>query len=979
MQAAAATTANFSKQVDAAAARSATSVSRFGQVAGTVGKVTTLAVAGGLALSAKAAIDFESSFAGVRKTLDATEPQFARLADNIIALSTQIPINANELNRIAELGGQLGVGVGGIADFTETIAELGVTTTLTTETAALGLARLDNILNLNQQSFDRLGSSLVDLGNNFAATEDEILTFSLRIAPVGQTVGLTADEVLALGTAFSSVGVPAERGGTAVQRVLIEIADAAKTGGEELELFAQVAGVSVGDFVDLVETDMARAFELFVNGLGEVDAAGGNVFQILRDLDLGNNRTVQSILAVANAQGVLNDALATSEREFEANLALTEEAEKRFETTASKIELAKNQFNALRIEVGQNLLPVIGDLAIATGDFLVGIRNADPAIRNTATALLALTAGLTIANFTTKLLARSIGVQLVGAMGAATLAGFALRATLGGIVLLITGIAFSAISRFGTAQREAEIRTQGLVEALKAEREGLEGASVAAIKKSLIDEGRLDQLNRLGIGAETFAKAVAGDEEALSKVFDVFSDIRTQREALLEESGGSIIGDDAASRRDAERLEELEGLLVDVDEAQTNLGQLGTEFVQAQGLEQTNRLREEESFLLDQLGRNWELLPQSVIDATLATRTFNETVQTGALPTFEETEEVILDVSDALSVFSDSISDAFDVVNERVIGGIAPWDEYKGAVELNLQDVAESFENQVLAIGQSEALRNALVRGGAGQTILDVFDTLGLGERQFLSQQFFGDDAEASKQVSDLFFGTFAEGFEKLDVIAANSFKVALPAAVREGVTSSIAELNEAVDASELEGQAAADAWAQGFVEFVASGEAEFGSSFTEEAVRQLVDSDFLGEMFGIGKNAVSTLVAGILEQLGIEDLSIIGRSVVQGTASALQIESPSRVMMEMGFQTGQGFLVGLRNASDRFALTDLGLNLPRTTGVGSSPVANTVTHNGGSTVVNVTGSGGDDLASDIGTGLIIGGITRHVEVLGSG
>src|SRR5690606_23384269 len=129
------------------------------------------------ALSAKAAIDFESSFAGIRKTVNASEAEFGRLATGMRNLSKEIPINVNELNKIGEAAGQLGIKTENILGFTETMAKLGVTTNLSSEEAATSLARLANITQMPQTEFDRLGSTIVALGNNFATTEREIVEF----------------------------------------------------------------------------------------------------------------------------------------------------------------------------------------------------------------------------------------------------------------------------------------------------------------------------------------------------------------------------------------------------------------------------------------------------------------------------------------------------------------------------------------------------------------------------------------------------------------------------------------------------------------------------------------------------------------------------------------------------------------------------------------------------------------------------------
>ena len=175
------------------------------------------------ATAMKLASDFESSFAGIRKTVDATEDQFAALSQGMRDMAKEIPVNVNELNRIGEAAGQLGIKTENILGFTRVMADLGVTTNLAADEAATALARIANITGTSQGDFDRMGSTIVALGNSFATTEREIVDFATRIAAVGDLAGFTEAEIFGIGAAMSSVGVQSEMGGTAVQKVMLEI------------------------------------------------------------------------------------------------------------------------------------------------------------------------------------------------------------------------------------------------------------------------------------------------------------------------------------------------------------------------------------------------------------------------------------------------------------------------------------------------------------------------------------------------------------------------------------------------------------------------------------------------------------------------------------------------------------------------------------------------------------------------------------
>jgi len=128
----------------------------------------------------KTSVDFESAFAGVRKTVDATEEEFAQLRQGILDMSNELPASANEIAKVAEAAGQLGIKTENILDFTRTMIDLGESTNLSAEQAATALARFANIVQMPQDEFDKLGSVIVDLGNNLATTEAEIVEMGVK-------------------------------------------------------------------------------------------------------------------------------------------------------------------------------------------------------------------------------------------------------------------------------------------------------------------------------------------------------------------------------------------------------------------------------------------------------------------------------------------------------------------------------------------------------------------------------------------------------------------------------------------------------------------------------------------------------------------------------------------------------------------------------------------------------------------------------
>lgn len=310
-------------------------------------------------LATKASIDLETAFTGVIKTVDATEQELRELKQGFETMAKTVPIATTELYGIGEAAGQLGIKKENILGFSDVMAKLGVTTNMSSDQAATALARLANITQMPQTEFDRLGATIVALGNNLATTEAEIVEMGLRIAGAGSQVGLTEAQILSFAGALSSVGIEAESGGSAISRVMVDMANAVASGGQKLEQFAQVSGMSASQFQQAFEKDAAGAIISFIEGLDKTAKSGGNVFAVLEDLGLSEIRVRDALLRAAGAGDLFRESLELGSKAWVENNALNKEAELRFETTASKIQLFKNQLQLTANTFGEALLPVI--------------------------------------------------------------------------------------------------------------------------------------------------------------------------------------------------------------------------------------------------------------------------------------------------------------------------------------------------------------------------------------------------------------------------------------------------------------------------------------------------------------------------------------------------------------------------------------------------------------------------------------------
>jgi len=387
------------------------------------------ALTASFAFGARAAAQFEDEFANVKKTLDVTgtaaevEEKFENIARELRNISKFSPATVTELNQIAAVGGQLGIAADEIVKFTDTIQKLTVATNLSAEQAALSLARLQKITGLTSNDIDNLGSVIVKLGNNFATTESEIITAATQIATA--TAGTStpfnnaAVDALAFATALRAIGQPAQAGSTAIIRLIQVVDRAVSTGGGRLQTLADTAGLTVEGFKDLANVDPNRAVALFIEGLGQFEKEGGDAVAILESLGLGQIRSRRAIQALSRAiqeQGgqevpLLTAALDMANQEFIENTALLTEAERRYDTVVSQIQILRNTVNEAGIAFGSQFLPqlnaiVAGAINITSafsdlnrvtkilGTFGLAIVVAGQAVRGSITAFKMLTMDL---------------------------------------------------------------------------------------------------------------------------------------------------------------------------------------------------------------------------------------------------------------------------------------------------------------------------------------------------------------------------------------------------------------------------------------------------------------------------------------------------------------------------------------------------------------------------------------------------------
>ena len=299
-------------------------------------------------------ISYESAFAWVRKTVDATEEEFEALNETLKDMET--PTTFEELAHIMELGGQLGIAQENLAWFTETMDKLAVSTNLTSEEAATLWAQFANITWMDMKNIDRWGSTIVKLWNNMATTEADIVNFSSRIAAAWHSFWMSEADIMAIASTFTSLGVEAEMGWTAVSKVLNDMKTSIATSSPKVEKYAKLLGTTTKGFKEMMKNDPTWTFVKFNQALAD---SGENLNSVLASLWMKDVRLNDAFGRIAWNVDLLTNALDMANEGREENIALTNEASQRFATTESQIAIAQKERSNMMAELWDKIKPLI--------------------------------------------------------------------------------------------------------------------------------------------------------------------------------------------------------------------------------------------------------------------------------------------------------------------------------------------------------------------------------------------------------------------------------------------------------------------------------------------------------------------------------------------------------------------------------------------------------------------------------------------
>ena len=304
----------------------------------------------------EAAIAFESAMADVGKVVDFDTPeQFAQMGDDILEMSTKIPMAADDIAAIVASAGQAGMAGDELLQFAEMAAKVGVAFGMSADKTGDALAKLKTALDLSVDDTSALAGAINHLSNSMASEAPAVIDYLRAVGSTGLQYGFTAEQTAAIGSAMIAAGADANVAATSFRNTGKALTKGEAATTKQKQAFKKL-GLSSKKLAKDMQKDAAGTLRDVLSRIKQLpkEMQAATLSQIFGDearalAPLLSNLELydQALGLVANKQEYANSAF--------------EEYEVRAATTEAKLQLLDNAFNVLAVTIGQALLPSVND------------------------------------------------------------------------------------------------------------------------------------------------------------------------------------------------------------------------------------------------------------------------------------------------------------------------------------------------------------------------------------------------------------------------------------------------------------------------------------------------------------------------------------------------------------------------------------------------------------------------------------------
>ena len=300
----------------------------------------------------KLAIDFESSMADVKKVFSGTDAQFKTITNEVLKMSTVLPMAATDIAKIVASGAQSGIAANELTKFAESAVKMGVAFDVSAEEAGQSMAEMRTAFKMSQDEVITLADKINFLGNSTPAAAKGIMEIVQRIGPLGEVGGFASGSIAALGATMRGMGVQEEIAATGIKNMMLAL-----IAGESATKSQRNAMIDLGLDSEEVAKSMQKDAEGTTLKILELIKALPKEKQGAMLATLFGKESLGAIAPLLTNMGALEENLKKVGDATKYAGSMNDEYKARAETTANNIILFKNKIAELGISIGSVLLP----------------------------------------------------------------------------------------------------------------------------------------------------------------------------------------------------------------------------------------------------------------------------------------------------------------------------------------------------------------------------------------------------------------------------------------------------------------------------------------------------------------------------------------------------------------------------------------------------------------------------------------------
>jgi len=317
--------------------------------------ITGGAMAAPFIAGARAAIDFESQMADVRKVVNFDTPtQFKEMGDDIGRLSERLPMAATDIAKIVAAGGQSGIARDELLGFAEAAVKMGIAFDQTADESGDMMAKWRTAFRMNQGEVVALADRINYLGNTGPATTKQISGIVTEVGALGEVAGLSSAQIAAIGATMAGVGVKQDVAATGIKNFMLAMTKGTAATKSQAQAYKSLR-LDSKTVAENMQKDAQGTMLDLLKRIGQVNAAKRPALLA----ELFGTESIGAITPLLTNLELLRGNLEKVSDAQQFAGSMEQEYSSRAATTANNLQLLHNGVNSAARAIGNALLPGI--------------------------------------------------------------------------------------------------------------------------------------------------------------------------------------------------------------------------------------------------------------------------------------------------------------------------------------------------------------------------------------------------------------------------------------------------------------------------------------------------------------------------------------------------------------------------------------------------------------------------------------------